>query len=358
VEVSALSVLLKVKNLSVSFFTLDGEVKAARNVSFELGERETLAIVGESGCGKTVATKSILRLHDRSGGVIKKGSEILFNGKNLITMSKKELNKIRGNDISMIFQDSMTSLNPTTTIGKQIAEALVIHKLAVRSKALLQAKKLLTMVNLPDVDERIKNYPHQLSGGMRQRVMIAMAIACNPKILIADEPTTALDVTVQAQILDLLRELRENFGMSVILVTHDFGVVADFADRIIVMYAGSVIERGTKAEILQSPKHPYTWALLNSIPGRSAAHKGELYSIKGTPPDLLLPLNECPFSARCEYCMSICKRERPEEKVLTETHGVSCWLSHELAPAINMRIQTGAENDEHPNNTAYIGTKS
>lgn len=350
--------LLQVNKLNVSFSTLDGEVRAVRDVSFKLGKGETLAIVGESGCGKTVATKSILRLHERSGGLIKQGSEILFEGRDILKMNKKALNRIRGSAISMIFQDSMTSLNPTTMIGKQIAEAIFIHMKTKKSQALRQAKNLLTMVNMPDVDERIGNYPHQLSGGMRQRVMIAMAIACNPKILIADEPTTALDVTVQAQILDLLHTLRDKFNMSVILVTHDFGVVADFADRIQVMYAGRIIERGTKDEILRNPRHPYTWALLNSIPSQTVQHKGELYSIKGTPPDLLLPLDECPFSARCEYCMPICKKRKPKEEFLTDTHGVSCWLTHEFAPQVEMPVRTGAEKYDDGERAACLGAEA
>jgi len=331
-----MGVLLSVKNLSISFQTAAGELKAVRNISFHVRERETLAIVGESGCGKTVTTKSILRLHSRDGGVVQDDSQIIYEDQNLITMSKKELNQIRGNSISMIFQDSMTSLNPTITIGKQIAESMFIHKKAGRAEAMLQAKELLKMVGIPDVEERMNNFPHQLSGGMRQRVMIAMAIACKPKLLIADEPTTALDVTVQAQMLDLLRELQQSVGMSVILVTHDFGVVADFADRIQVMYAGHIIERGLKDEIFQQPKHPYTWALLNSIPARALQRKSELYSIKGTPPDLSMPLSGCPFSARCEYCMPICKKRLPEETYLSQTHGVSCWLTHELAPKVDM----------------------
>ncbi len=338
-----MAVLLDVKNLSVSFRTMHGEVKAVRDVSFELHEGENLAIVGESGCGKTVTSKAILRLHDRSGGIVSEGSEILFEGKNIVRMSRKEIGEIRGNGISMIFQDSMTSLNPTMVIGKQIAENILIHKKTGKGESLSQAKKLLELVNVPDAAERMNQYPHQLSGGLRQRVMIAMAIACNPKILIADEPTTALDVTVQAQILELLSDLQKQFGMSVILVTHDFGVVANFADRIQVMYAGSIVERGKKEEIFSDPKHPYTWALLKSIPGRHQGHKGELYSIRGTPPDLLLPLEHCPFSPRCEYCMPICKKRRPEEKYMTETHGIACWLTHEKAPRVDNPLKIGGE---------------
>lgn len=340
-----MAALLKVNNLSVSFPTLHGVVKAVRNVSFDLDEGETLAIVGESGCGKTVTSKAILRLHDRHGGIVGEESEIMFEGKNIVKMSRKELGAVRGNGISMIFQDSMTSLNPTVTIGKQIAENLLIHKKAGRDEAMKRAKDLLRMVNMPDPDDKFNQFPHQLSGGMRQRVMIAMAIACNPKLLIADEPTTALDVTVQAQILEIIAGLREQFGMSVIIVTHDFGVVSNFADRIQVMYAGSIVERGRKEEIFNNPRHPYTWALLKSIPGQHVEHKSELYSIKGTPPDLLLPLNECPFSARCDYCMPICKKQRPEEKFLTGSHGVSCWLTHELAPKIDIPVSVGGKAD-------------
>ena len=249
-------------------------------------------------------------------------------------MTDKELYKFRGDEISMIFQDPMTSLNPTMTIGKQIMESLIIHRDMNKTEARKEAIRMLEMVKIPSPESRIDNYPHELSGGMRQRVMIAIALACNPKILIADEPTTALDVTIQAQIMDLMRELKEKSNTAIILVTHDLGVVANFADRIQVMYAGQVVERGTAREIFYESKHPYTWALLSSVPKVTNESKEELYALKGTPPDLLLPLHECPFASRCEYCMGICKEKNPMETSLSDTHKVSCWLQHPKAPKV------------------------
>ncbi|MEA4919850.1 MAG: ABC transporter ATP-binding protein [Clostridiaceae bacterium] len=341
-----MSQLLNVENLSVSFMSYAGEVKAVRNVSFTVGERETLALVGESGCGKTVTSKSIMRLLSRTSGVIKEGSKIAYKGEDILRMDKKRLNEIRGSEISMIFQDSMTSLNPTMTIGNQITENILTHSSSTKSDARKRAEELLSLVEIPAAHDRLKNYPHQLSGGMRQRVMIAIALAMNPTLLIADEPTTALDVTIQAQLLDLLRSLKEQFGMSVILVTHDLGIVSDFADKVQVMYAGTIVERGTVSEIFQNPRHPYTWALLNSIPGMALKQKSKLYSLKGTPPDLILPLEHCPFAARCEYCMPICKKQKPEETALSDTHGACCWLLHPNAPKVLSPRETGGITDE------------
>ena len=258
--------ILEVKDLSVSFNTYAGEVKAVRGVSFELNRGETLAFVGESGCGKTVTAKSILRLLKPPFAVIKEGSQITCDGKDVLALNKKELCEFRGDEVSMIFQDPMTSLNPTMTVGKQIMESLRIHRHLSKKEAREEAIRMLKMVNIPSAEKRVDSYPHEMSGGMRQRVMIAMALACNPKILIADEPTTALDVTIQAQIMDLMRELKEKMNTAIILVTHDLGVVANFADRIQVMYAGQVVERGTAREIFYDSKHPYTWALLSSVP--------------------------------------------------------------------------------------------
>ena len=248
--------LLQVRDLNVSFQTYAGQVKAVRGVSFDVGVQETLAIVGESGCGKTVTSKAVMRLLDRSGGKIKEGSQILFQGQDLLALRKKELNQIRGNKISMIFQDSMTSLNPTMTVGKQIMENILTHKKIPKAEARQWAKELLELVEIPNPEMRLKQYPHQLSGGMRQRVMIAIALALTPALLIADEPTTALDVTIQAQLMDLLASLKERFHMSVILVTHDLGIVADFADKVQVMYAGTIVERGSVEEIFDNPRHP------------------------------------------------------------------------------------------------------
>ena len=333
--------ILEVKDLRVSFHTYAGEVKAVRGVDFHLKKGETLAIVGESGCGKTVTVKAILRLLKTPPAEIKPGSQILFDGEDVVNMNKKILKTYRGSDVSMIFQDPMTSLNPTMTAGKQIMESLKIHKKMNTKEARKEAIRLLKLVNIPNAEERINQYPHELSGGMRQRVMIAMALSCNPRILLADEPTTALDVTIQAQILDLLKELKEEFSTSIILVTHDLGVVANFADRIQVMYAGHIVESGTKEEIFYKSQHPYTWALLNSIPGVDIKSKEELYSLGGTPPDLILPLEGCAFASRCEYAMEICKERKPKDTKLSSTHRVNCWLQHPYAPKIERPVGSG-----------------
>lgn len=338
--------ILEVKDLNVSFHTYAGEVRAVRNVNFYLNKGETLAMVGESGCGKTVTAKSILRLLRTPPAEIKLGSQILFDGENVVEMDKKRLLSYRGEDVSMIFQDPMTSLNPTMTVGKQIMESLEIHKKLSKKQAEEETVKLLKLVNIPNPEQRINQYPHELSGGMRQRIMIAIALSCNPKILLADEPTTALDVTIQAQIIDLLRELKDKFNTSIILVTHDLGVVANFADRIQVMYAGSIVETGTKEEIFYNGQHPYTWALLNSVPGTDKKSKEELYSLGGTPPDLILPLVGCPFASRCEHSMEICKEERPLETHLSDTHKVSCWLQHPYAPKIERPVSLGGKKYE------------
>lgn len=332
--------LLEVKDLKVSYHTYAGEVQSVRGVDFYLNEGETLAIVGESGCGKTVTAKSIMKLIQTPPAEIKEGSQILFNGKDILKMNEKELRALRGADISMIFQDPMTSLNPTMTIGKQIAETLIVHRGMSKAEAMKEAIKMLQLVNIPNADKRVNQYPHEFSGGMRQRAMIAIALACNPKVLIADEPTTALDVTIQAQIMDLIKDLQNKLGTAVILITHDLGVVADVADRVQVMYAGKVVERGTVDEIFYSPKHPYTWALLQSVPNLDTKHKDELYSIKGTPPDLLKPPVGCPFASRCDSCMQICKEAMPEVTNVTESHRVSCWLQHPNAPKVERLMDT------------------
>jgi len=335
--------ILDVKNLQVSFHTYAGEVKAVRGVSFYLNKGETLAVVGESGCGKTVTAKAIMRLLPEPPAEIKSDSEITVDGKSVLKMNTRELRKLRGGDVAMIFQDPMTSLNPTMTVGKQIAESLVIHRKLSKAEALEEATKMLKIVGIPNPEKRAKEYPHQFSGGMRQRAMIAIALSCNPKVLIADEPTTALDVTIQAQIMDLIKDLQVQLGTGVILVTHDLGVVADVAHRIQVMYAGKIIERGTKEDIFYQPKHPYTWALLRSVPRVETMNKEELYSLTGTPPDLLAPPKGCPFAARCEYCMPICKEEMPEEIDVNGTHQVSCWLQHEMAPKVECPIKLGGD---------------
>ncbi len=329
--------ILDIESLQVSFHTYAGEVKAVRGVDFHLDKGETLAIVGESGCGKTVTSKAIMRLlPEPMPAEIKKDSKIIFEGKNILDMNEKELRKLRGSDISMIFQDPMTSLNPTMTVGKQIAESLIIHRGMNKAEAMKEAIKMLELVNIPNADKRVHQYPHEFSGGMRQRAMIAIALACNPKILIADEPTTALDVTIQAQIMDLIGDLQKKLGTAVILITHDLGVVADTADRIQVMYAGQVIERGTVEEIFANPQHPYTWALLQSVPRLETKNKDTLYALNGTPPDLVKPPVGCPFAARCEYCMQICLEEMPEVTNVENDHQVLCWLKHPMAPKVEV----------------------
>jgi oligopeptide transport system ATP-binding protein len=338
--------ILEVNNLQVSFHTYAGEVKAVRGVDFYLNKGETLALVGESGCGKTVTAKAIMRLLKTPPAEIKKDSEIIFNGEDVLNMDKKRLSSFRGEDISMIFQDPMTSLNPTMNVGNQIMESLRIHRKLNKKEARKEAIRLLKLVNIPNAEERIKSFPHELSGGMRQRVMIAIALSCNPNVLIADEPTTALDVTIQAQIIDLLKQLRDELGTSIILVTHDLGVVANFADRIQVMYAGQVVEKGTREEIFYESMHPYTWSLLSSVPRLDTESKEELYALGGTPPDLILPLEGCPFSSRCEHCMEICLERKPEETQLSATHSLSCWLQHPNAPKIERPETLGGGIDE------------
>ncbi|OPJ59045.1 ABC transporter ATP-binding protein [Clostridium oryzae] len=326
--------ILEVKNLRVSYHTYAGEVQSVRGIDFHLNEGETLAVVGESGCGKSVTSKAIMRLIQTPPGEIKEGSEILYNGKDLVKMDEKTLRSIRGGEISMIFQDPMTSLNPTMKVGKQIAESLVIHKGMGKKEAFKEATKMLEMVNIPNADKRVNQYPHEFSGGMRQRAMIAMALSCSPKILIADEPTTALDVTIQAQIIELMQELQNKFGTSIIMITHDLGVVANIAQRIQVMYSGLIIERGKTEDIFYNPQHPYTWALLQSVPRLGTSNKAELYSLQGTPPDLLKPPVGCPFVTRCKYAMPICQEQMPEVTTITEEHSVSCWLKHPSAPKV------------------------
>ncbi|OFI06130.1 oligopeptide transport ATP-binding protein OppD [Clostridium acetireducens DSM 10703] len=335
--------VLDVKNLRVSYHTYAGEVQSVRGVDFHLCKGETLAIVGESGCGKTVTAKAIMKLIQQPPGEIKEESKIVFNGKDVLEMSEKELMKLRGADISMIFQDPMTSLNPTMKVGKQIAESLIIHRGMSKKDAFKEAIRILQMVNIPNAEKRANQYPHEFSGGMRQRVMIAIALACNPKILIADEPTTALDVTIQAQILDLIKELQRKLNTAVIMITHDLGVVADIAHRIQVMYAGKIIERGSTEEIFYNAQHPYTWALLQSVPRLDTKHKNKLYSIYGTPPDLIKPPVGCAFASRCKYCMSICKEQLPEVTQMSKTHEVSCWLKHPSAPKVENPIIAGGE---------------
>ena len=323
--------LLLVRNLSVSFSAYNGTVLAVRDISFTVYEGETLAMVGESGCGKSVTAKAIMRLLDRTSARVSPESVVEYRNQNLLTLKKREMNSIRGSDIGMVFQDAMASLNPTMTVGNQMVETICKHTKCGKAEALRRASELLGMVELPEPSETLRRYPHQLSGGQRQRVMMAMALSCEPKLLIADEPTTALDVTIQAEILSLLKRLQQQLGMSVLLITHDLGVVAGVADRVQVMYGGKLVERGTVSEIFHSPKHPYTAALLTAIPRKSMEHRSALYALPGAPPDLRLELNCCPFAPRCRYAMPVCKKAMP-----TETGGVSCWLRDERAPKVEL----------------------
>lgn len=328
-----MSKILQVKDLELSFHTFGGEVKAIRGVNFDLNKGETLAIVGESGSGKSVTTKSIMRLLPESSAEFKNG-EILFDGKDLTKLSNKEMQKIRGKDISMIFQDPMTSLNPTMTIGRQIIEPILKHQKVGKAEAKKVAIELLNMVGIPNADKRYKMYPHQFSGGQRQRIVIATALACNPKILIADEPTTALDVTIQAQILELMKDIQKRVDTSIIFITHDLGVVANVADRVAVMYGGMIVEIGTVDEIFYNPQHPYTWGLLSSMPSMDV-NEEKLYAIPGTPPDLLNPPKGDAFALRSEYAMKLDMEEQPPFFQVSETHFAATWLLHPQAPPVD-----------------------
>jgi oligopeptide transport system ATP-binding protein len=330
--------ILEVKDLEISFGTYAGEVQAVRGVTFDLRRGETLAIVGESGSGKSVTAKSIMRLLPEANSIIK-GGEAVFEGQNLLTLSEKRMQGIRGSKIAMVFQDPMTSLDPTMRVGRQITESLKKHLGMSGSRANERAVELLEMVGIPNTEDRVRQYPHQFSGGMRQRVVIAISLACNPQILIADEPTTALDVTIQAQILELLRDLQERIGTSVILITHDLGVVAQTAHRVAVMYAGKVVETGTVREIFYNPQMPYTWGLLSSIPLLTADRSQDLIPIPGSPPDMLDPPTGCPFTPRCPYAMQICAEEMPDYTTFSAEHRAACWLHHPMAPDVEPPVK-------------------
>lgn len=331
--------ILQIKNLSTSFFTHVGEVKAVRDISFDLKRGEALGIVGESGSGKSVTMFSVMKLLVDTGKII--NGSVLFDGQEITTMKEKEMKEIRGNNIGMIFQDPMTSLNPVLKIETQMIEALKFHKGMNTVEAKKVAVDMLKLVGIPSPKKRMKQYPHEFSGGMRQRVMIAMALSCQPKLLIADEPTTALDVTIQAQILELLKDLREKMNTSIILITHDLGIVADLCDRVNVMYGGCIVEKGTTREIFNNPKHPYTWGLLDSVPNPKTLTKERLKPIDGQPPDLLNPPKGCPFAQRCSYAMEVCMQKMPEEFKISETQRSACWLNHPLAPKVNRTAKGG-----------------
>ena len=321
--------LLEVKDLATHFFTQDGVVKAVDGISYTLAEGEVLGVVGESGCGKSVHALSIMRLVANPPGRIVAG-EILFEGENLLNMDDSEMRHIRGNRIAMVFQEPMTSLNPVLTIGRQLTETLELHQKMASQEARTRAAELLQTVGIPDAESRLSDYPHQFSGGMRQRVMIAMALSCNPRLIIADEPTTALDVTIQAQILELMRDLAEEFGTAMVIITHNLGVVARYAHRVVVMYAGKIVETGTAHDIYRNPRHPYTIALLNSVPRLDATERVRLDAIQGLPPDLVDLPQGCSFAPRCKYAYERCTQETP---VLVETdtnHTSACWRHDEL----------------------------
>ena len=336
------NILVDIKNLSVSYFTYAGEVQSVRDVSFAIERGKTMALVGESGCGKSVTSKALMGLIEKPGK-IKDGSQILYDGRNILEFSEKEWQAFRGKECSMIFQDALVSLNPTMKVGKQIMENLDNHneeKLSgneIRQKAVA----MLKLVGIPDADSCMEKYPHELSGGMRQRVMIATAMITHPNLLIADEPTTALDVTIQAQILELMKELQQRMNMAIIMITHDLGVVADMADEIMVMYAGKIVESGTNEQIFYAPHHPYTWALMNSVPRLDLDNKEELVTIEGTIPDMIHPPKGCAFCSRCPYAMQICAEYVPSMTELGHGHKVSCWLTDSRANVSDIPFLNG-----------------
>jgi len=334
--------ILEVKDLKTSFYTHLGEVQAVRGVSFNVGKGQILGIVGESGSGKSVTSLSVMRLLQFPGKI--KSGEILFQGEDLAKKPEKEMLGVRGDKIAMIFQDPMTSLNPVYTIGNQIMEGLKLHRGLNKTEAKQEAIKMLHMVGIPAPEERVDNYPHEFSGGMRQRAMIAIALACEPDLLIADEPTTALDVTIQAQILELLRDLKDKVETSIILITHDLGVVADLCSRVVVMYGGLVMEEGEIDDIFYQPRHPYTMGLLKSIPRLDIESDEKLVPIPGSPPDLLKPPAGCPFYSRCPYTMKICIDEFPEYTYEQNGHRSACWLNHPDAPKIE--VSTGVRRED------------
>ena len=326
--------LLEVKNLKTSFFSHLGEIQAVRGSNFTLDEGDVLGIVGESGSGKSVTAMSIMGLIDHPGKI--KEGEVIFDGQDLTALSQNELSELRGNEISMIFQDPMTSLNPVYSIENQMVEVIRRHNTDLSKKeARARAVEMLELVGIPEPEKRIKSYPHEFSGGMRQRVMIATALSCGPRLLIADEPTTALDVTIQAQILDLMNDLKERVNASIILITHDLGVIAEVCDHIVVMYGGTIMEKGTVEDIFYDPQNPYTVGLHQSVPkATDEGEKERLVPIEGSPPDLMHPPQGCPFSPRCPHAMRVCLEKPAPTVTLSETHTSACWLFHKDAPAV------------------------
>lgn len=320
--------LLEVKDLKTRFFTEDGVVKAVEGVSFDLAEGETMGLVGESGCGKSVTMMSLLRLIPNPPGLIV-GGQVIFEGEDLLAVDEEEMRHVRGNRIAMVFQEPMTSLNPVITVGRQIAESLELHRGMDSSQSREETVRLLRMVGIPDAAGRVDNYPHQFSGGMRQRVMIAMALSCDPKLLIADEPTTAVDVTIQAQLLEIMKKLTYELGTALILVTHNLGIVARYADKVYVMYAGRIIESAPSLELYGSPKHPYTMGLLSSVPRLDESVKEKLVPVEGLPPSLIDLPPLCAFLPRCVYAIDRCREEDPQLVAIGDNHYARCWLTTE-----------------------------
>ena len=328
--------ILLVKNLSFSFRTYGGVVKSVRNVSFDINEGEVIGIVGESGCGKSVTAQCILKLNPEPPGFFSNESSIVYKGEEITTKTDKEMRKIRGVEIGFIFQDPMTSLNPTMKIGKQIEEIFIQRKTYKKADLKEKALEILKLVGISDCERRYNQYPHELSGGMKQRVMIAIALVGNPSIIIADEPTTSLDVTIEAQILDLIKDLQKKLNTSIIFITHDLGCIAKLCDRVLVMYGGMIVERGKVDDIFYNTRHPYTSGLMHSIASLDTDKNSELQPIEGTPPDLFSPPIGCPFAARCEYAMEICYKKLPNEYSINNDHSTMCWLEHEYAPKVKL----------------------
>jgi oligopeptide/dipeptide ABC transporter ATP-binding protein len=324
-----MDVLLDVRNLQTQFVTGGGVVRAVDGVSWDVRPGETVALVGESGCGKSVSALSVMRLVAQPAGRIV-GGEVIFRGRDLLKLSDEEMRHVRGREIAMVFQEPMTSLNPVLSIGRQLTETLEIHLGMAPPQSQARAAELLAMVGIPDADRRLRQYPHQFSGGMRQRMMIAMAVSCEPALILADEPTTALDVTIQAQILELMKSLSRRLGVAMLIITHNLGVVARYADRVNVMYAGRIIERGTAREIYGDPRHPYTLGLLRSVPRLDEPRRARLVPIPGQPPDLTRLPPGCPFVPRCSYAMDRCREHRPPLEAVGQGHLSACWVAHDL----------------------------
>lgn len=336
--------ILEINDLEFSFNTYGGQVKAVRGVSFDVYGGEIVGIVGESGCGKSVTAQCILKLNPEPPGFFGNGS-IKYKGEDIISKSEKQMRAIRGLEIGFVFQDPMTSLNPTMKIGKQIEEIFIERRMYSKKEMKEKAIEILDMVGISDSEIRYNQYPHELSGGMKQRVMIAIALVGRPSLIIADEPTTSLDVTIEAQILELLRELRDKLGTSIVIITHDLGVIARLCDRVLVMYGGKIIERGNVDDIFYNTKHPYTSGLLNSIAGLDTKRTDELSPIEGTPPDLFSPPKGCPFAPRCEYAMQICYEKLPNEYTISGEHKTICWLEHEYAQKVNLKCKSDKESE-------------